>query len=837
MAHFTFKTSTYPKELAVVKFHGEERLSELFHFEIELASLRSDLAFDSLVGKPATLSLQGRAMERHVHGVVNRMELVRVYPKRTVYRAHLVPSFRMLALGRSLEIFQQKTTREIITQVLSESAIENLHHQWKLKASYEPRDFCAQYRESDLDFISRLLEEEGIGYYFDHQSSKSQMVLTDDAFGAIPGDSSTLIYKEDASMVRDQEVVHDFSLGQQLRSGAVKLRDYSFKKPGTKVEASASGKEPSLAVYDYPGEFIDSQLGRRLAAVRLQELEAEHRTGVGASDCNRLSPGHSFTLGDETRRHLREDLNGDYLLTFVRHEGTQLHVMGEEGSGEGPTYGNTFGVIPAAVKFRPPRRTPRPLARGVHTAVVVGPAGEEIYTDRYGRVKVHFNWDRAPRGAEDSCWIRVSQDWAGQDYGGMILPRVGQEVLVEFLDGDPDRPVIMGRVYNANQFLPVSLPSTKTTSIIQGSSTPGGAGLGNSITFRDEADDERLSFHADKNSVAQIEHDATAHIKGNRQTVIDNDETIEVFGSRELTVRNDSTHRTTTNLTIEAKQSMTLKVGGTSVEMTPSQISIRGAQIESSSSGTTTISGKLVTINPGAGFWSGVKGKLGSWVQTAYEYSTPGLVETLYDKLKAARERRYAEVQAKEHLRKKIEKAAGDDAPTLLAQIDQLERDGYTIRESVDEKGTFHRRSEKLIIVTRDYSPSTSLNSVAHEAGHALDLDRPYVDFGTLTKEQYVAANLKNRIDGEGAAVLNELRTADEVNSNGGTGWFHSADQNAIYTDLKAGTIDEPTAVTKLGDLYSVGNPSSAPEMTYVEHYGEFYEKHWDKHHPPAGGP
>jgi type VI secretion system secreted protein VgrG len=613
---FSFTCEAHPTGLDVLHFSGVEGIGRLFEFQVTLVSARSDIAFDEVVNKPATLTINGRAGSRRIRGILTAFELVRIHERHAIYHATLAPPHARLRLRRSLRIFSGQTTRQIVEQVLQEHEIKAEDLEWKLRETYLPRDYCVQYRETDLDFVSRLLEEEGIAYHFEEPEPPEQeqeqqqeqgeqeqqeekellTVFCDNARAREPiAGVPLVIYKEDRTMVTDQEAVFDFTYTQQMCSGAVELRDYSFKKPAERVGGTAKGEAVELEVYDYPGEFVDSQLGGRLAMVRLQELEQERLTASGASDCTRLVPGLTFTLGGKVRRHPRADLNQGYLLTIVRHEGEQPHVLEEEGSGEGSRYHNSFSVVPAKVEWRPPRVAPRPRVLGTQTATVVGPAGEEIYTDRYGRVKVHFHWDRA--GAA-SCWCRVSQSWAGAGFGLFFLPRVGQEVLVRFIDGDPDRPLITGKVYNGQQKPPYQLPANKSRSVIKSSSSPGGGGS-NELRFEDSAGGEEIYVHAAHDYTQVVHNDQTTTIGQDRHELVEAGEQIFVSNDRSVTVAETSSHEAD-KLRLKSAEKIRLVVGPSSVELTPDSIKLCGPKIDLEAEGSFTIIGAPVKLDGAA---------------------------------------------------------------------------------------------------------------------------------------------------------------------------------------------------------------------------------------------
>lgn len=595
-ARFSF---TSPAQLDVLRFTGIEGISRLYQFELDLVSASPGIALGSMIRKPVTLSIVGREADRHVHGIVARFEVLGARRNHTLYRAHLVPPQHCLTLRRRLRIFQRMTTEQIVSQVLREAGITR--QRWRLRGRYTPRDYCVQFRESDHDFVSRLLEEEGIAYHFDHAAGSVTTVFTDrsSAFEEIEG-GSRLDYAEGSGKDADAEAITHLRVGQQLRSGKVTLRDHDFKRPGADLEARRSGEETSLEHYDFPGEYVSAGLGRRLARARLQELETDREPATAASPSNRLVPGRTFTIGGWfTGRHARGSANQGYLVVAAAHHGSQPQALEEEAAAEGVDYGVEVELVPDDTDYRPPRVTPRPRALGVHTATVVGPAAEEIYTDEHGRVKVHFHWDRDSAGDQHaSCWIRPSQAWAGAGYGAITLPRVGQEVLVSFLEGDPDRPVITGRVYNGAQQVPYALPAGQTRSTLRSSSSPGGGGS-NELRMEDSAYSEELYIHAQRDYNVVVERDRSTIIDRDRTTTITGDQTRTVGRDRGLEVTESSTHTARTIL-LEASEKLTATVGGSTLELTPGELALSSAQLSISGSTSVTITGKLVRINAGA---------------------------------------------------------------------------------------------------------------------------------------------------------------------------------------------------------------------------------------------
>jgi type VI secretion system secreted protein VgrG len=596
----------------VLGFSGSEGISELYAFEIDLVTRSRAIDFSAMVGRPARLTIAGRqGTARHVVGVIVRFEVVAALPARTVCRAVLgAPQFT-LTLRRKLRVFQDLSVQQIVSQVLQESGISAL--QWKLRDPSTPRNYCVQYRETDLAFISRLLAEEGIAYHFVHAEDQVQTVFTDHnaALATIAGEPQ-VSYNVGTSNVADQEVVTGLGFGQRLVSGKVHLRDYNFRKPRSAVEGVAPGVDPSLEVYDYPGEFVDPDLGQRLAGVRLEQLQRDRRTGTGTGTCVRFVPGFRFTLGGSAGRHPWEELNQEYLLVRVSHAGRQGAVLGEEGEQGVTSYSNSFTVIPAAVPFRPARDTQRPVAVGVHTATVLGPPGEQIYVDPHGRVKVRFHWDREDKA---TSWVRVSQEWAGVGYGSLYIPRVGQEVLVSFLEGDPDRPVITGRVYNGEQVVPYALGEHKTRSTIRSNSSPAqGASFSdvttglqstlqvnagyNELRFEDAQGKEEVYLHAQRDQEVIVRHDRTTLVKHDRSETVKHDQRVTVGHDNVVEVANASAHGAKVML-VQATEKLTLKVGGSAIVLKPDSIKIGSGEILSSATATNDLRGGLMKLNCG----------------------------------------------------------------------------------------------------------------------------------------------------------------------------------------------------------------------------------------------
>jgi type VI secretion system secreted protein VgrG len=568
-AEFDFQVGPHASgELAVVGFEAEETLSQPYSVEVILAP-PPDVEVDEkkLLGQKALLTVQlGDGTARFFNGIVSRV--VRWDgnrgPERQRIRVTVVPRLWTLRHTRKSRIFQEMTVPDIVHKVLNEATVE---HKLSLNGSYAKRDYCVQYRESDLDFVSRLLEEEGIFYYFEHTEDGHKMVLNDASLTcpAMPGEAK-LAFRERSRMVAEKESVHEFAAKLEVQPGAVTLRDFDFTRPALDLTtgSTASEGESALEIYDYPARYEDAGVGKGLAKVRLEELRARSELVTGASNCRRLVPGHTFELDE----HPVAALNRGYLPVSVRHTGRQPEVLTfEQATPENKEgYRNEFLCIPAQVPYRPPRGTPRPTIAGAQTAIVVGPPGEEIHTDEHGRIKVQFHWDREGKNNDkSSCWIRVSQAWAGPGWGALYLPRIGHEVVVEFLEGDPDRPIVTGSVYNGQNPSPISLPDSKTQSTLRSSSSPGGNGF-NELRIEDSAGEEQIYLHAQKDFNIVVENDKTQMVGGNETLLVKKDRSRTIEGNQSLEVKKNDDSVIGGNQSLEVVKDRSTTVTGNHTE-------------------------------------------------------------------------------------------------------------------------------------------------------------------------------------------------------------------------------------------------------------------------------
>ncbi|WP_437275319.1 type VI secretion system tip protein TssI/VgrG [Sorangium sp. So ce375] len=502
------KTSLEVKELA-----GAEAISELYAFDITVECADTNLDLDALVAESAVLTLDHGASARHLHGIVSRLEQVLTLEHRAAYRATLVPEVWLLDQRYDCRIFQGVTTAEVIERVLKLGGVRRF--EMVLQRSYEARDVCVQYRESDWAFLSRLMEEEGIFYYFEHTDAGATLMISDTAQVHAPISPKELRYRAVTGALHTGEGIDSFRFAQRVRPGKVTTRDVPFENPASVVDTAAEkGRHTDLAVFAYPASPA--------AEIRLDALQATASVGQGEACTVRLAPGARFRIED----HPRESFNAEYLVTRLQHA---ARLDSKEG------YRCTFECVPAGVAFRPPCRTQKPRIAGPQAATVVGTQGAEIETDSDGRVRVRLHWDRNGNASDNACWVHVAQMASGAGYGAMHIPRVGSAVLVEFLDGDPDRPIVTGRVYTVVSPYPYALPAEKTKSTLRTRTTPGGGGY-NELRFEDQSGREEVYLRAQRDLKVDALNDARHTVGGDDALAVTGDHTKTIGGAETVTI-------------------------------------------------------------------------------------------------------------------------------------------------------------------------------------------------------------------------------------------------------------------------------------------------------------
>ena len=553
---------------------GHEGVSRMFSFDLDVLAYANDsILFSDIVGQNVTITIQlADGTPRYINGYVSRFAQGGTDDRYfTHYTAQVVPWLWFLTRAADCRIYQNLAVPDIITNVFglfSQAKFQN-----KLTGTYPTLEYCVQYRETAFNFISRLMEENGIFYYFDHTTQgEHTMVLADapSAFTSCP-DVSTATY-DSGGGVDNQDIVSSWHVEQELRTGKYTVTDYNFTTPSTSLLADAPtvidlAPSTSLELFDYPGLHETVDQGSAVAKLRMEEEEASYMVVRGESTCRWLVSGYQFTL----EGHDRSDQNTTYILTDVQHVASAGATY-TSGTTDTEQYSNHFTCIPSAVTYRPARVTPKPFVQGPQSALVVGKSGEEIWTDSYGRVKVQFYWDR--QGTDDensSCWIRVSSPWAGQNWGAISLPRIGQEVIVDFLEGDPDRPIIMGRVYNASQMPPYTLPDNQTRSTIQSRSSKGGGTANyNEIRFEDLAGSEQIFINAEKDMDHRVENDLRQYVKNNKHTtvnasqfeLVNTDDHLHVKGKQLQKIESDQSVQVGGNVMEKVTGNVSTNIGG-----------------------------------------------------------------------------------------------------------------------------------------------------------------------------------------------------------------------------------------------------------------------------------
>ncbi len=538
---FTFSCDGVPDAgLEVRHFEGDDGISGLFCFEIALASRRPDIDPASLTDQPALLTVHDRyGAARLFHGVIAAAEQGENGDRYTFYHVTLMPALHRLRYGSDCRIFQEQTVEQIVSTILRENGVTDF--EFRLFENRAPREYCVQYRETHLDFIERLLAEEGISYHHVMRKDGHKLILTDYTVSSEDcPDAKELEFNATAAGHVKGPFATRLSWREEVLPTQFTQRDHWFQNPQHDFEqASRNGsygaQAKPYALYDFPGRYKDDGIGRFYTRTRLEMHRAEAAHGDGQGRCPHLAPGHFVTL----KGHSTPARNRKYLVVTVRHRGVQAGATEEDGGIQGTTLNTQFRLTPHDVPWRPVPRT-KPRVEGPQIATVSGPAGEEIHTDSYGRVKVQFPWDRYGRNDDtSSCWIRVSQNWAGVGFGHMAIPRIGQSVIVDYIDADPDQPCITGRVYNAINPVPYELPASKTKMVIR-SQTHKGQGF-NEISLEDEKDQEEIYVHAQRNQTIHVLNDENTRIDHDRTEEVKHDEKIAIGNDRTESVGNDET--------------------------------------------------------------------------------------------------------------------------------------------------------------------------------------------------------------------------------------------------------------------------------------------------------
>lgn len=554
----------------VLVFHrmvGSEQIGQLFEYNLELLSEKTDIQSARLLGTNMTVRMQlpesRKAGIRYFNGFVTRFSYLGMRGMRYgVYGVTLSPWLWFLTRTSNCRIFQGQNVPNIIKTLFAQYDVADF--KTALNGQYRDWEYCVQYRETDFNFISRLMEQEGIYYYFKHDHGRHTLILADNysSHSAFPEYAQVPYYPPDQMEYRERDHLYQWIVENQVQSGAYALNDYDFKVPRKNLHAVSlmpkPHKQADFEVYDYPGKYFDLDEGNHYCRVRLEELLAQHEVFLGQGIARGLATGYLFALINSGR----QDMNREYLIITAHYElQSDFYESTPNPEQAGKPYQIHITAINSQHSFRAPRITPKPTVHGPQTAIVVGKDGEEIWTDQWGRVKVQFHWDRyAKRDENSSCWIRVAQVWAGKGWGGVAIPRIGQEVIVDFLEGDPDQPIITGRVYNGASMPPYGLPSGAVISGVKSNSTKGGGGY-NEYIFDDTKSNELIREHGQHDKDSTIEHDLREHVLNNRSRDVTVDETVSIGNNRSKSVGKNETTSIGVNRTETVGSNESIAIG------------------------------------------------------------------------------------------------------------------------------------------------------------------------------------------------------------------------------------------------------------------------------------
>lgn len=574
--HPTFLLSITGNEIptAVITFSAYERMSHYYTVKVTFSTDSPTAPLNRQIGKEALLTIVDNkacadGATRYFHGIISKMVHLGIQQRRHIYEVEVVPTLWRLTLKKNCRIFQDASVQHIIEQILWEGGITSDRYRFALVNEERKRSFCVQYRETDFDFISRLMEEEGIFYFFQHSEHCHTLILSDHKTVHQPISGKCTIPFNSGGICGEEDSVRSFSFSDRLASGAFTHSNFSFEKPSLDLTTrKTAGINHDLEIYDYPAPHTTQALGSELARVRMEELVVEQNQGSGESSCFRLAAGYTFSLTD----HDLDAFNAEYLIISVMHSGMQPQSL-EEMSDSGFSYDAGFTVIPADVQYRPKVTVSKPIIPGLQTAIVTGQPGDEIHTDEFGRIKVQFHWDRnADRKEKSSCWLRLNQPWSGAIWGIIAIPRVGDEVLVGFLEGDPDRPVVVGSVNNSDSPALYRLPENQTQMGIRTQSTPnGGRDNFHELRFEDRKGREEIYLRS--------ERDWNILVKNNKGETVCENSSITVGGNSTTTIKGASSERAD-QITLTANSRITLTCGDSTIVLDPSGIRIDGVIVK-----------------------------------------------------------------------------------------------------------------------------------------------------------------------------------------------------------------------------------------------------------------
>ncbi len=552
------------KTIALERMDGHETLGQPFAYDLSLVSTDANIDLSKLLGQPMTVHLElPTGGTRHFNGIVTRASHLDREENYSRYAVTLEPWLALLDYQADCRIYQDMTVPDILKDVFRRADFSDIEDCLD-GGAYPKLEYVVQYRESDFNFVSRLMENAGIYYFFTHEDGKHTLVLADSqsAHDTVDDYDEVEFYPQKEASRDDKEHLSSWVVQQRIRTGGFAATDFDFKAPKTALLSVLSQPQSyahaDTEVFDYPGDYLKKPDGDTLVKTRLEERQWEHELVRTSGDVRGIGAGDLFTLTN----YPRDDQNKEYLIVSAVY--TIVAGDYELGGNAVEEFHSGLQLLDSKTPFRPPIRARKHRVEGPQTAIVVGPSGEEINTDKYGRVKVQFHWDRYGMSDDrSSCWVRVSQAWAGAKWGSMHIPRIGQEVIVDFLEGDPDRPIITGRVYNADNMPPYDLPANKTQSGIKSRSSKGGAPSNfNEIRMEDKKGSEELFIQAEKNETVNVKANQSTSVGADRSLSVGGNETVSIGSNRTEKVGADESVTVGANQTIKVGSNQTFSVGG-----------------------------------------------------------------------------------------------------------------------------------------------------------------------------------------------------------------------------------------------------------------------------------
>ncbi|MBF7142694.1 MULTISPECIES: type VI secretion system tip protein VgrG [Pseudomonas] len=575
------------QELLLESFAGQEGLSRDFNFQLELISTDAGVKLKSAIGQPATVEIElATGGSRYINGHVFGFGANGSDEGISRYTAYLGSWLGFLEQRFDSHIYQDQTVEQVITQVFGQ--YEGLaKYEFRVNRALKPHSYITQYRESDSHFVRRLLEQEGLFYYFEHTADSHTLVIMDDSSVLTPLPEQPQIRFHRAAVTETADSITRWTSAREFQAGKVSVQTFDYRQPNYRIPVSMNslnqqGEAPALELYDYMGQYTHGTPadGEQLVRNRIEALELKGKTFAGQSNCRALRPGYTFELTQHYEHDLGAAEDRQFLVMGLEHRGSNNYTSGQQAY-----YTNTFTCVRKKILFRPQMDLPKPGIPGPQTAIIVGPPGEEIYTDQMGRVKVQFHWDRYGQfNDHSSCWVRVAQSAASGGFGSIQIPRVGDEVVVVFLDGNPDRPLVMGSLYNGHNTPPWSLPANKTQSGFLTRSTKGKHANANFLRFEDKAGAEQIIVHAERNMDTEIEASESHTVGGNR--------TIKVEGKHEETIKLE------TSIAVEeGSYFVTVDRGEVQIKSATSiTLEVGASKLKMNADGTITLSGIVVDV-------------------------------------------------------------------------------------------------------------------------------------------------------------------------------------------------------------------------------------------------